>query len=101
MKTVADLIKELQELPPEMGVVLSKDGEGNSYSPYCDMGTLYYQPTTTWFGEGMGEESLREYAEEWYWTEVDSDENDISREQVMQWADKNGYKEVICLWPVN
>ena len=49
-------IKELKEaitdLDDEMEVVMSKDGEGNSYSPLadCDQDAIYISETT-WYGE--------------------------------------------------
>ena len=32
-------------------VVLSKDGEGNSYSPLADLGAAHYAADTSWSGE--------------------------------------------------
>lgn len=52
-------VKELRELlasyPDDYVVIMSKDAEGNAYSPLppaedaaCDG---HYEPTTTWYGE--------------------------------------------------
>lgn len=49
--TVAQLIAFLQRCDPTARVVLSKDAEGNSYSPLNIAATTYYIPETTWRGE--------------------------------------------------
>jgi len=49
--TVAELIKQLQELPQDHEVILSKDAEGNNFSPLYQMGEGCYHPETTWYGE--------------------------------------------------
>ena len=36
-KTVAELIKELQELPQDLPVIMSRDEEGNGYSDEIDV----------------------------------------------------------------
>jgi hypothetical protein len=50
---VRELIEELSQLDPEMLVVLSSDGEGNSYSPVSGMSGdgLMYEAESTWSGE--------------------------------------------------
>lgn len=47
---VKELIELLQELPEDSVVVLSKDGEGNSYSPWSGYSTGVYWPESTWEG---------------------------------------------------
>jgi hypothetical protein len=49
--TVADLIKELQKHDPKRLVVMSKDSEGNGYSPLSSVETAAYRADTTWSGE--------------------------------------------------
>lgn len=49
--TVADLIGTLQQLEPDALVVLSKDGEGNAFSPLASYGVGSYIPDSTWSGE--------------------------------------------------
>ena len=58
--TVEQLIKELQELPPHLLVVLAADSEGNSYSPASGFGDImWYYPDNSWSGE-MHEEAPEE-----------------------------------------
>lgn len=70
------LIEELQKYDPELEVVMSKDSEGNGFSPYADCGTDFYLPRNTWSGE-LG------------WDEEEDD------------GPPEGSYEVLCLWPVN
>lgn len=73
--TVAEFIEKLKELPQDHQVIMSKDGEGNSYSPFSDFGLGMYIPDSTWSGDFYGS--------------VDAEEID-------------GYEEnAICLWPTN
>ena len=48
---VKELIALLSETNPELEVVLSKDGEGNSYSPLADHSFGQYEPDSTYSGE--------------------------------------------------
>lgn len=49
--TVKELIAELSELPPNALVVMSRDAEGNGYSPLSTLDTCHYTAETTWRGE--------------------------------------------------
>lgn len=49
--TVAELIAFLQRCDPTARVVLSKDAEGNSYSPLSVAATTYYIAETSARGE--------------------------------------------------
>lgn len=55
------LIKKLSKLNPELNVVMSKDAEGNSFSPIADLELCHYEPDSTWSGEihdcGKGKET--------------------------------------------
>lgn len=51
MKTVAELIAELRELPGDSPVVLQKDSEGNGYSPLVGAEASFYLANSTWIGE--------------------------------------------------
>ena len=54
-------LKELiNELPDDMEVIMSKDGEGNSFSPLSDHGISVYVPETTWSGEVYHLDDLKE-----------------------------------------
>lgn len=76
--TVRELMELLATLPADLPVVLSKDAEGNRFSPLSDWSAGRYEPDSTWSGE--------------FYT----------------WEDHAGTKEIaigdsnaICLWPVN
>lgn len=84
MITVSELIEELSELDPDTVVVLSKDGEGNSFSPYSDYNDGQYFPDTTWAGEFHSQQAL------------DSPEEYFEDEEIPE----DGLK-AICLWPTN
>ena len=47
---VGKLISDLQLYDPEDLVVMSSDGEGNSYSPLYRVDTGVYVPDSTWSG---------------------------------------------------
>ena len=69
---VKKLIKLLQAYDPNTEVVMSSDGEGNSYSPLADAGQGFYVAESTWSGDLYSEEEKPDDA-----------------------------KEVVCLWPTN
>lgn len=50
--TVEELIEELKKMPSGALVVMSKDAEGNDYSPLTEVdGEGTYTADTTWSGE--------------------------------------------------
>ena len=49
--TVKQLIERLQKEDPKRLVVISKDGEGNGFSPLADVSTGAYRAESTWAGE--------------------------------------------------
>lgn len=55
--TVKELIELLQKEDPERLVVMSKDSEGNGFSPLNDIGPGAYRAESTWSGE-VGLEKL-------------------------------------------
>lgn len=55
--TVRELIEQLSSVEPDRIVVMSKDAEGNGYSPLADWWGGSYKAETTWYGEA-GLESL-------------------------------------------
>lgn len=69
--TVSELIAELSKLPGDSLVVMSKDAEGNNYSPFDEVNECHYEAESTWSGE--------------CWRE-DDDEGPFG---------------AVCLWPVN
>lgn len=81
---VKKLIKLLLKENPEAFVVMSKDSEGNSFSPLASLHSCGYRADSTWSGEiGL----------------LELTEKDI----------KNGYTEediidgepAVCFWPTN
>ena len=46
----SELIEILQQIDGDPEVVMSKDGEGNEYSPCAGYGTAMYDAETTWYG---------------------------------------------------
>ncbi len=78
MTTVSELIEELQKLPGELQVILSKDAEGNLFSPICGSGNFYsigeYIPESTWAGDFEDEANF------------EGDRSPIN---------------AVCLWPIN
>lgn len=51
MLTVADLLAFLHTQDPDMQLVMSKDAEGNGYSPLAGVETAMYLAETTWAGD--------------------------------------------------
>lgn len=50
--TVRDLINKLLKVDDlNRTVILQKDVEGNAYSPLCDWSHGWYEPESTWSGE--------------------------------------------------
>ncbi len=82
---VSELIAELQKHDGNRIVVMASDGEGNTYSPLCSLGTCAYQAETTWSGE-VGLEALTPEDES-----AGYDEDDVLDDGVA----------ALCLTPVN
>lgn len=49
--TVAELIEALKEYDPSLSVIMSKDAEGNNFSPVYEAEQAFYLAETTWYGE--------------------------------------------------
>ena len=59
--TVGELIKTLQAYDQDRIVILQKDAEGNSHSPFSDEWPGSYEASCTWAGEaGLEPEDLTE-----------------------------------------
>jgi|SaaInlStandDraft_4_1057021.scaffolds.fasta_scaffold143740_2 hypothetical protein len=79
---VKKLIEVLSELDPETIVVLSRDSEGNGFSPLSSFAyNVFYIPENTWSGEVYD----REEWDEW------SDGESVPSEA----------ESALVLWPVN
>ena len=72
--TVKEIKEILADLPDNHEVVLSKDSEGNSFSPLANWSIGRYTPETTWRGE--------------------YDENVEGEEKVFE-------ENAVVLWPTN
>jgi len=53
---VKELIEELGKYDPDMLLVMSKDAEGNRYSPLSGLFDGHYVPSNTWSGDILDEE---------------------------------------------
>jgi hypothetical protein len=79
MHTVGQLRELLAMLPQDAFVVMSRDEEGNGYSPFAEADICWYAPDTTWYGEARNIDPTDE-------------EEGVKRE---------GDLFAVCLWPVN
>jgi hypothetical protein len=79
MKTIAELIAVLQELPQDMIVVLAADEEGNDFNPWYDT------------GYGIWDEDDQEFSTSVY----DESDDDYDIERAVTLDESNA----ICLWP--
>lgn len=49
--TIADLKAAIADLPDDYQVVMSKDAEGNRFSPLEEIGPGWYEPDSTYSGD--------------------------------------------------
>ena len=84
---VLELINLLNDLPPELEVILQKDSEGNGYSPLEGVdGECIYIKDSTWSGDI--------YSLDWSADDADMDEKEWKKF-------KKDNKKVVVLWPNN
>lgn len=76
--TIKELIEELKALPQDLPVVMSKDAEGNGYSPLSAIDSVWYIAESTWSGEVYSDEDLEELKRDGMGTDA---------------------MKVICFWP--
>ncbi len=88
--TVKQLKKLLEKFDDKDIVVLSKDGEGNGYSPLSDYGDEYYIADSTWSGELAYTE--KDFKDSWFEKED---------ETYKEYLKRNKAKRCIVLWPTN
>lgn len=81
---VKELKALLETLDDEYRVVLSKDSEGNSFSPLCDHTIAVYVPETTWYGDIYLSELTPELRKQGY-TEEDTYQGDDGEKAVVFW----------------
>jgi len=89
---IKELLELLKEQDPETEVVMSRDAEGNGYSPLAVLDTCFYQAESTWHGEirNIYDEEIDEYIEE----------NGVTREEAVKIVFKD-FVLAIALWPTN
>lgn len=87
--TVKDLKKHLEACDDEDLVVMSKDAEGNSYSPLAGIGEQMYVAESTWNGVVYEKELTPEMQEQGF------SEEDIRKEG------EDGAVKCVTLWPTN
>lgn len=69
--TVKELIEQLQKIEnKDRIVIMSKDAEGNDYSPLYDLSEKSYKAETTWYGE-VSPEFLTDEMKDEGWTDED------------------------------
>ncbi len=86
---VKELIEELSKCDPECEVILSKDAEGNSYSPADGIDDSYiYKPGNRYSRELWDLEDLKEELEDGYLGEEEF--NEIA-----------ALPKCVILWPAN
>ena len=78
--TIKELCALLASYPPDSLVILSKDGEGNAFSPLADANPGRYDARGTWSGDFLEEELIG-----------DSEYSQPSEDAV----------PAVCLWPTN
>jgi len=82
--TVKELIKYLEEIPGDTIIIMSRDSEGNSYSPLSGISTEYnYRAEETWYGEIKLRPEVAEHA----------DPEDI--------GEGPDWKPAVVIWPIN
>lgn len=81
---VKELIELLQKENQDREVIMSKDAEGNNFSPFCKLETGTYVAETTWYGYVSIEELTPELRKKGF-TEEDVHEG----------------VPALVLWPIN
>jgi hypothetical protein len=86
---VSELIEALKDLPPDLEVVMSKDAEGNGFSPLdgIDDDSVYI-PESTYHGDVY---SI---------TDVEDNPEDYGFEDD-EWEDVKKTRPCVVLWPTN
>jgi len=63
--TIEELIEQLQNYPSDAEVVLSKDCEGNGFSPCNDFSSGIFVKESPWGGEFVSDYCLNEHPEDY------------------------------------
>lgn len=88
MTLVKELIEELKQLPEDALIVMSKDSEGNRYSPLSGIDISLYVADSTWSGDIYLTELTDELRAQGYSEEdlYDGDDDAVT---------------AVVLWPIN
>ena len=62
--TKNELLEMLKDVPGDYQVIMSKDSEGNAFSPLSNTGCAMYVSTAPWNGEVHGEDDAGEHYKE-------------------------------------
>ena len=99
---VKELIELLQKLDQEALVIMSKDAEGNSFSPLDEVETCLYQPDSTWSGDrdsifdgDTSSDDFDTFIEDYY-----SDDIEEGKKTYFELLN-SPENQAVCLWPVN
>ena len=65
MTTVKELIELLETLDPNYKVIMSKDSEGNGFSPVSEIGSGEWVARSKWSGEVLSKEDCEENGDEY------------------------------------
>jgi hypothetical protein len=90
--TAKELRKRLKGVPDDVVIVMSKDAEGNSYSPLADttpIGQYHYEASCTWAGDIKRADEPDPEAEDGFYYDPDE------REAIRQ------LPACVVLWPTN
>jgi hypothetical protein len=104
---VRELIAELQNIDPDIIVVLQKDAEGNGYSPLSGITEAWYFAESTWAGEVYSSPPTAEedQADEGGDVEADDDTEQTDDGEFDEGDDDaaapEGSVPCVVFWPVN
>lgn len=84
--TVKEFIEYFSDCDPNAIVVISKDEEGNGFSPFYEASEEIYLPTSQWSGALFSDEDYR------YENDLDDDE---------EYEKPEGLVNAVVLWPGN
>jgi hypothetical protein len=102
---VADLIEALTKIDRNAIVIMSSDGEGNSYSPLAGLSKVLYEAESTWSGNIVDEGDVcRQFCYDTY--PDDEDEEELCSEHCIEFPESvldsvEGAEHAIALWPTN
>ena len=85
--TWGELKSMMEGVSDDTRLVISKDAEGNNFSPFRRVSSGVYRPIRTWFGE--------------FQSEPDADDDSEERDSYEQEMLDDETVTALCLWPLN